>query len=172
MARNVKKFGTSDKRGRAATNSDPYLNNAGRKEICLCLGCQAVYRNKRWLLDPGLFKELEASGTATWVTCPACRKMAEKYPEGIVTLQGDYLWQHESEIRNILQNEAERIRQRNPLERIMRMEKVGGSMVIETTAEKLAEHLGRAVQRAHQGQLQIKWARERTAVCRVDWVRQ
>jgi len=104
-----------------------------------------------------------------WVVCPACRKIAEKYPEGLLTLEGRYLWQHEEEIRNMLTNEVTRLRQRNPLERVMRMERREEALVIETTDQKLAEHLGRAVQRAHRGELHIDWGGD---ACRVEWNRQ
>jgi hypothetical protein len=36
-----------------------------------------------------------------------------------VTLRGDYVWDHEEEIRNILTNEEEKAMAKNPLERII-----------------------------------------------------
>jgi hypothetical protein len=59
---------------------------------------------------------------------------------------------------------------KNPLERIMRMEREGDNLVIETTEEKLAEHLGRALNKAHQGELKIDWSDEHS-LCRVTWER-
>lgn len=159
-----------DKRNRVATRFDPYQADAGMKEPCVCLGCHSVYQHRRWHLDPEAYRQMVDSGQADWVHCPACRKMAEHYPEGVMTLQGDYLWDHEEEIRNILRNEAERVMQRNPLERIMRLERVGDSLVIETTEEKLAEHLGKALHRAHRGTLDIRWD-DRKTLCRVSWER-
>lgn len=170
MQRDVSKFGISDKRGRVKTSEDPYIPDEGRKETSLCQSCHAIYQNKRWYLDEILFEELKAKEEVHWVTCPACQKIAEKYPEGIVTLRGDYLWHHEEEIRNVLKNEETKARAKNPLERIIRMEREGQDLVIETTEEKLAEHLGRALHKAHQGDLKISWTQEHS-VCRVTWER-
>lgn len=170
MQRKVEKFGISDKRGRTRTSDDPYLSESGMKEPAICQGCQAIYRNKRWQLEPNEAKAMQHDAKVQWVTCPACLKIAEHYPEGIVTLSGDYLWRHEAEIRNILNNEAERVMAKNPIARIMHMETSGESLVIETTEQKLAEHLGRTLNRAHSGDLQVEWS-DSPRVCRVNWER-
>jgi NMD protein affecting ribosome stability and mRNA decay len=164
------KFGISDKRGRASTTPDPYAADAALKEPSLCRDCHALYRNKRWAIDPIAYGLAENDRQTHWVTCPACRKIADGYAEGIVTLAGDYLLKHEEEIRNILKNEEKRVMAKNPLERIIRMEKTDGELRIETTEQKLAEHLGRVLHRAHQGELQVNWSRDH-AVCRVHWER-
>lgn len=170
MQRNVQKFGISDKRGRTCTSSDPYLAEAGIKEPALCQTCQAIYRQKRWQLDPAMAAQLAQDPTAHWVTCPACQKVAGRYPEGILTLRGNYLWSHEAEIRNILDNALLRASTRNPLERVIRVDRSDDALVIETTDNKLAEQLGRILQKAHQGELQIDW--QGTPVfCRVQWER-
>lgn len=170
MTRDVRKFGISDKRGRALTSEDPYIDKAGMKEPALCRQCHSTYHNKRWVLDPEAFETRAQDEDVSWITCPACQKIAEHYPEGMVTLRGDYLWQHEEEIFNILRNEEAKAMDKNPLERIMRMEREGEALVVETTEEKLAEHLGRAMHRAHHGELNISWDRDHD-FCRVTWER-
>ncbi len=50
------------------------------------------------------------------------------------------------------------------------MEKRGECLVIETTEEKLAEHLGRAVHKAYQGELQVQRG-EDNCICRINWKR-
>lgn len=170
MQREVRKFGINDKRGRVRTRIDPYLPEAGLKEPAVCQGCQAVYRHKRWQLDPALAASGGGGTEFTWVTCPACQKVAERYPEGILTLRGSYLWNHEQEIRNILDNAVTRFSSRNPLERIIGMQRSDDALVIETTDNKLAEQLGRLLQKAHSGELQIDW-QGTPVVCRVQWER-
>lgn len=171
MQKDVGKFGISDKRGRTKTSSDPYLPEEGLKETALCRSCQALYRNKRWQLDPAAFAAASKDPDTQWVECPGCRKVAEHYAEGFVTLRGEYLWEHETEIRNILQNEGERARNKNPLQRIVRMEREADALIIETTEEKLAEHFGRALHKAHHGDLQVNWSEDH-AICRVTWERE
>jgi len=170
MSRDVGKFGISDKRGRVKTSADPYLPGEGLKEPAFCISCKALYRNRRWYLDPQTLESLRGAGTLHPVTCPACQKIADHYPEGVVTLRGEYLWDHEEEIRHILRNEESKAMAKNPLQRIMRMEREGEGLVIETTEEKLAEHLGRALHKAHHGDLQVSWSDDH-AICRVTWER-
>lgn len=170
MERKVEQFGISDKRGRKQTSDDPYLQESGLKEPAVCQSCYAVYRHKRWQLDPAFSAARQDRSDVQWITCPACLKIAEHYPEGIVTLRGDYLWKHEEEIRNILRNEAERVKAKNPISRIMDMQAADGCLVIETTEQKLAEHLGRTLSRAHCGDLQVAWSGS-PRVCRVSWER-
>jgi len=164
------RFSTSDKRGRVPTSSDPYIPEEGIKEVSVCAGCHAIYKNKRWYLDPTALEKLRKEGPLYEVTCPACKKIEDHYPEGIVTLRGEYLWNHEEEIRNILKNEEQKAMAKNPMERIMRIEREGDELLIETTEEKLAEHLGRALHKAHQGELNVSWADDHS-VCRVWWQR-
>lgn len=85
-------------------------------------------------------------------------------------MRGSYLWNHEEEIRNILHNALARFAARNPLERVISMHSGMDGMIIETTDSKLAEQLGRALQRAHSGELQIDW-QGAPVVCRVHWER-
>lgn len=170
MQKDVRKFGISDKRGREKTSTDPYIPDEGLREVSLCESCHALYRNKRWYLDAEAFEAAKAGGDFKWVSCPACQKIAERYPEGVITLGGDYLWDHEEEIRNILKNEESKAMAKNPLERIIRMEREDDELIIETTEEKLAEHLGRALHKAHQGDLKVSWDTDHD-LCRVKWER-
>lgn len=170
MTKDSRKFGIGDKRGRAMSSNDPYISETGLKEPSLCETCRAVYQNKRWSLDPKAADALEAGGKAHRVTCPACRKIAEGYAEGIVTLRGAYLWAHEEEIRHILKHEEAKAMAKNPLERILSMARENDDLVVQTTEEKLAEHLGRALHKAHQGELKVSWSEDHD-ICRVLWER-
>ncbi len=155
---------------RPVRSADPYLPGEGMKEPALCSGCKAIYRNKRWYFKEKEFTELKDNGAVRWVMCPACQKTADRYPEGIVTIKGDYLWQHRDEILNILHNTENTAMAKNPLERIMQIKPEGDALIVETTEEKLAEHIGRALHKAHQGDLNITWSND-NAFCRVTWER-
>lgn len=171
MQKESGKFGISDKRGRCKTSSDPYVRDMGLPEPAICTGCKAIYRHKRWYLDVEEYQRLSADEKVDRHMCPACRKIKDGYAEGYVTLRGSYLWKHEEEIRNILRNEESKAVAKNPLGRIMRMERDGDELLIETTEEKLAEHLGRALNKAHQGDIKVVWTDDH-AICRVTWQRE
>lgn len=79
--------------------------------------------------------------------CPACRKIADGFPSGVVTLRGKFLQTHRDEILAIVRNEERRARETNPLERIM------------------------ATRKAYQGTVSYKWSEDANLV-RVDWSRE
>jgi len=170
MKRDVRKYGISSKRGRQQTSPDPFMSEQSPKEPSLCTSCKTVYLHKQWSLDPAAYRRLEANPDANWITCPACQKIAAGYPEGIVTLSGSYLWKHEDEIQRILNNEEQKALAKNPFERVIRRLREKDQLVIETTDKKLAEHLGRALHKAHQGELHISWTGAPNT-CRVRWER-
>jgi hypothetical protein len=61
-----------------------------------------------------------------------------------------------------------RAREKNPLERIMRMDAGNGGWRLETTTEKLAQRLGRSIKKARGGKLAYKWGHNNKFV-RVVW---
>lgn len=170
MQRDVRKFGISDKRGRVMTSSDPYIPDEGLEEPAVCASCHAVYQQKRWIQDPLLFIHMEKEAATKQVTCPACQKIAEGYAEGILTLQGDYLWKHEEGIMRLLKNVEKKATAKNPIDRVLRRLREDERLVIETTGRKLAEHLGRALHRAHKGDISVSWSQDHDR-CRVTWER-
>lgn len=156
--------------GRTRRSTDPYIHDEAMPEPAVCTVCHAIYRNKRWYLKDKEYAQISEQETVNEVVCPACQKINDLYPEGVVTLKGGYLWRHEEEIRNILRNTENITMAKNPLGRIMSIKTEGDALVIETTEEKLAEHIGRALHKAHQGNLDVVWS-DNHSLCRVAWER-
>ena len=149
------------------TTMDPYYRRESQG-AAVCEGCGAMYQNKRWYRDE---KRLKEGGKTVTVVCPACLKIRDNFPGGIVTLQGDYVLPHKSDLLRLVKNEEERARGYNPLERVMSIKENGrGSIVINTTNEKLAQRLGRAIKKAFHGTVKYRWSHDNKLV-RVDWVR-
>lgn len=114
------------------------------KEIIRRSACGAFYYRYHWTLTrPNGFKTPVHTHP---VFCPACRKIRERFPSGELRLLGIEPVEKQEFVR-ILRNEEERAREKNPLERIMRLEEAKGNWKIETTTEKLAQRLGRSVKK-------------------------
>jgi len=151
--------------------SDMYLPRGGTQRLSYCDSCHSVYRNKRWYADEDLYESARKDPAAKSVSCPACLKIRDNFPGGIVTLKGDYVITHRQGLLNLIRNEEERARVVNPLERIMSLRDDGfGKLIIATTNEKLAQRLGRAVRKAFRGDVSYTWSHENKLV-RVDWER-
>ncbi len=151
--------------------TDSYLPRGASRSISVCEGCHAVYMNKRWYADGDVYKTAVKNSEAVMMVCPACLKIRDNFPGGIVTLRGDYVLAHKQDVINLIKNEEERARGFNPLERVMSIKENGhGSIVVSTTNEKLAQRLGRAIKKAFHGEVAYNWSHDNKLV-RVDWVR-
>ncbi|RJQ55694.1 MAG: ATPase [Nitrospiraceae bacterium] len=152
------------------TCGDPYLLQNVRYESAVCKKCHAAYQNKRWSLDEDLFNKMNECKDVNKVYCPACQKIKDKFPGGIVTLKGEFLREHKDEIMNLIRNEEERARGFNPLERLMEINSLDSGLELTTTNEKLAQRIGRSLFRAYQGRVGYKWSQD-TKLLRVEWER-
>ncbi len=158
IRRNVQRYG------------DPYIPKLNQGETAVCTRCRAIYQRRHWFFDEELLTRSQRQATTRQVICPACQKIEDNYPEGEVVLRGDFLSSHRGEIMNLVSNEEERAKGLNPLERIVRISQGDGTLTITTTNEKLAQRIGRALQKAYQGEVSYRWS-EDTKYLHVEWAR-
>lgn len=152
--------------------TDPYLPRKSASAVGACPGCHAIRSNKRWHLNEKEYAALtRGRGTAVTERCPACRKIADGFPSGVILLRGAYLLEHREEILKLARNEEKRAMGFNPLQRIMSVKEEGGKLEIATTDEKLAQRIGREVRKACRGTVEYKWS-EDSKLLRVNWVRE
>jgi hypothetical protein len=170
VAKAVKDYKLSYKK--KAVSTDSYLPRGASRNMSVCGGCRAVYMNRRWYAEGDAYKSSVNNREMTQVICPACLKIRDNFPGGIVTLKGDYVLPHKADLMNLIRNEEERARGLNPLERVIAIKEDGfGSIVISTTNEKLAQRIGRAIRKAFHGEVAYHWSHDNKLV-RVDWVRE
>jgi NMD protein affecting ribosome stability and mRNA decay len=149
---------------------DPYLAGGGSREAVICKICHAIYHHKRWYLEGEVLLSKAQKARVDMVTCPACRKIHDHYPGGILTLQGKFLKAHKDEILHLVRNEEARAKGINPLERVIMIKDRRDRVEIQTTNERLAQRIGREIQRAFKGKASYHWSRDDKFV-RVDWHR-
>ncbi len=150
---------------------DPYIPRKAAQSVGACTECHAIRSSKRWYLDEKEYAALVRKGGAVLERCPACRKISDGYPAGMVVLRGRFLRDHRDEILNLVRNEEKRARGFNPMERIMSVKEEEGSTEIATTDEKLAQRIGREVRKACGGEVEYKWS-EDCKLLRVNWTRE
>lgn len=159
-----KSKGVEEKGQRNIRSLEPYLPKRGLQEGTTCKGCGIIYHNKRWQMETaGLPHNAET-------LCPACQRMEDHNPAGVVTLSGPYLASHKEEILNTISQEEAKHRQKNPLGRIMEISDDHGEITVTTTEDKLAQKLGREIYKSQRGELHYKWSHEQRMV-RVEWNR-
>jgi NMD protein affecting ribosome stability and mRNA decay len=168
-ARGVTRIGYEEKGQRAVRSTDVYVHREGAKEEAVCAECHSLFRNKRWYAA-GSTAPPGRGATKVHALCPACQRVKDGNPAGVVTFGGDYLVEHEAEIVNAIRNIEGKTRAKNPLARIMELGREGKTVTVATTDDKLAQKLGKDIFKAYSGRLEFHWSKEESFV-RVNWSR-
>ncbi len=142
---------------------DTYKLRGKLKEPTVCSECGAVFHKGRWTWGA------KPAG-AEEVICPACHRIRDKYPKGLVTLKGSFLDEHRDEVMGIVRNTETEEKGEHPLSRIMGMERQREGFVISTTDTHLPRRIGEALKHAHHGELDLHYNEDEDFV-RVTWTR-
>lgn len=106
------------------------------------------------------------------IVCPACSQIRTGEPRGFVYLDGAFFVAHHEEIEQLLQNEADRAAEDNPLARIMDWKRGNKhKLTVTTTTEHLAQRLGHALEKAFGGNTDYDFSHE-NKLARVNWKRE
>jgi len=137
--------------------------------VLSCRVCGAVYFHGRWSLQPAeaIRRRVTAGEGVKATYCPACMKIREGYWQGVVEISGIEN-QDKPEILRLIRNEEISALGKNPLGRVVAIITDKSGMRVETTTEKLAQRLGRALKKARGGKVTYKWS-ERNKFARVVW---
>lgn len=129
----------------------------------VCSGCGAVQHNNRWSwgIRPADFNETH---------CPACLRIQDRLPAGILTVRGDCFRGHRNEILHLIRSTVNKTGKQHPLKRIMDMEYDDIEAVFTFTDAQLPREIGDALQQSYEGELEYRYNREGT-ILRVIWQR-
>jgi NMD protein affecting ribosome stability and mRNA decay len=136
-----------------------------------CPRCGAVHDGRRWIPEPDeelssrIMKEKQGEKA-----CPGCEREARRQVDGVVTLGGSFLDNHREEILNVVGRVSRNRRRRNVTSRVLSFRNSPEEIVIETCDEHLAERIGKEIQKAFKGDLEMKW-QNRDSFVRVSWLR-
>lgn len=142
---------------------DPYHARSKVREPAVCPQCGLVFHAGRW-------QRLVRQAAANEHLCPACHRIKDGLPAGIITLEGAFAAENATEILNLVRNEETREASDHPLQRIMAVTREDGKTVITTTDIHLARRIGDAVVHAFHGKLNLKYSPDEYQV-RAHWSR-
>ena len=146
-----------------AKRHDPYQVAGKYAEPTRCSSCGAVFHHGRWQWASTL------PGSHV-VLCPACQRIRDKLPAGVVTLEGLFVAAHRTELVQLVRNVAEREREEHPLNRIMQIDEGADRVQVSTTDIHSPQRIGEALKRAYDGELKLQYAEDEYMV-RVHWRR-
>ena len=89
---------------------------------------------------------------------------------GIVDVRGGFYLAHRDEILHLIEITVESVRSSHPFERILAKESDGDGLILEVTSAKLAERLGRTLNRVYGGHTEYAMMHD-TGQARVFWER-
>lgn len=95
----------------------------------------------------------------------------DKFPAGVVTLQGAFAREHKEEIIRLVRHQEEAEKREHPLNRIISIEEDADGFVINTTDIHLPRRIGEGVKRAFHGKLEDLFEKDGYFV-RVNWSRE
>jgi hypothetical protein len=140
---------------------DVYQERQKWPEPTVCSQCGAVFVGGRWTWNA-------APAHSHELLCPACRRIADRYPAGIIELDGPFFEEHREEILDLIRNVEEREKREHPLERLM--DRGDDGDILTTTGVHLARRIGEGLKRAYRGNLTVKYGEDSEFV-RVTWRR-
>ncbi len=142
---------------------DVYQARGKFREPTACPRCGAVFHKGHWSWGIRPAKAHEA-------ICPACERIGDQNPSGILTLRGPFLAAHRDEILGLIHNEEAKAKSEHPLSRVMKVDQKNSGVEVTTTDMHLAQGIGEALRHAYQGTLTLRYSRNQQLI-RVRWER-
>jgi hypothetical protein len=142
---------------------DPYERKKKLPDPTRCPRCGALYIQGRWTWQI-------AGQSVNEELCPACLRINDKVPAGVLHLSGVFFEEHREEIENLINNQEKLEKERHPLERLMGMRYEDNKLRVETTGIHVARRIGDALNNAYQGKLDLEYLQGQRKV-RVSWER-
>lgn len=141
--------------------SDPYHPRRQPGGPVVCPQCGVVHAHGRW--QWGTPPE-----AAKPELCPACLRIKDDLPAGILTLHGRFAQPRLDEIIALARHQEAAEKQEHPLNRIMRITETAEALEIATTDIHLPRRIGEALRRAFHGELDMAFE-EDAYFARLDW---
>lgn len=147
---NRSRHGRSDKLIKEKRH-DVYRESGKWPDPTVCTECEAYYVNGRWTWTAS------GEGKPNRIVCPACRRIKDRYPAGILEIGGDFFEEHREQIMNLIRNVEEQQKSEHPLERILAIADNSDGTVVTTTGVHIARRIGEALARSHKGDFSFQY---------------
>ena len=142
---------------------DTYKLRGKLKEPTVCTECGAIFHKGRWTWG--------AKPEAAYeIVCPACMRVRDKYPKGLITLKGSFKDEQKEQVMGVIHNTEAQEKQQHPLSRIMVIEVQQEDLIVSTTDTHLPRRIGEALHHAYHGELDLQYNQDEDFV-RLTWVR-
>jgi NMD protein affecting ribosome stability and mRNA decay len=152
-----------DKHSYPPTHGDIYQSKGKYPEPSVCSGCGAVYHKGRWQWG---YEKADAHKHV----CPACQRIHDRVPAGVVNMSGAFFDEHRREILSLIHNIEAREKAEHPLQRIMSIHSDDHGTEVALTDFHIAHAIADALTDAYQGTADSAFT-EKNDVMRINWTR-
>ncbi len=142
---------------------DTYKDRGKLHEPTVCSGCGAVFLDGRW-------SWATAPRGANKAVCPACLRVADRFPAGRVEIGGGFFKEHREEILRLVRNVEATEKKERPMERIMAIADDGDQTIVTTTGIHVARRIGESLSHSYQGEFAFRYGDGEDSI-RVSWSR-
>ena len=142
---------------------DPYRHQRKLPDGTRCPECRAAIHEGRWQWTQSAHLDHDE-------LCPACRRIREGFPAGMLTLGGGFARAHKDELIRLARHQEAAEAAEHPLNRIIGIEEGTDGFVITTTDIHLPRRIGEAVLRAYDGEFTMHFD-EGAYFVRASWAR-
>ena len=133
-------------------------------ESIVCPTCGAIYSGGHWIWG-------DSVEDARKVPCPACLRIKDNSPAGILVVSGDFLLSHQKDILKIIHNVEFRELSNNPLKKIINYDMDDNATLhVFFTDAHMARATGEALYATYKGELDYHY-KEGQYLLRVSWIR-
>ena len=131
----------------------------GKEGLVICPDCKAVYYKKSWHHDIAHLEGKEDM-PVNFLLCPADQMIKNKQHEGKIVVK-NLPREIEAEVANLIKNIGFSAFEKEPMHRLISIEKVKGELIILTTENQLAVSMAKKIGRAHKkAKVKISFAKE------------
>ena len=148
-------------RGVQARNMKVHGRTAKAAGAVKCTECGVVQHAGKWYWGAPPLAELHAG------ICPACQRVRERYPAGIIRLHRRFLERRE-EVLRLIRNVERAEKPEHPLERLMAVEESDGQLVVTTTGIHIASQIAHKLARRFHQKARLRYAKQEGLI-HVDW---
>jgi len=142
---------------------DSYQARGNPKEPAACPQCGVILHNGRWQWG-------DVVSDAKPHTCPACQRINDHVPAGMLRISGEFITSHWDEVTHLIHNLESREKAGHPLERIIDINDESDALVVHFTGSHLTRATGEALRNAYQGELNYQYT-DKDDLFRVNWSR-
>lgn len=152
-----------DERAYPPRGEDIYQSKGKYPEPSVCSGCGAIYHKGGWQWGTAL-------PNAHKHVCPACQRIHDRIPAGVIHITGTFLDQHRKEILGLIHNIEAREKAEHPLQRIMSIQGFDHGTDVALTDFHITHAIVEALTKAYQGTVEDGYT-EKNDVLRINWTR-